>query len=220
MASQRNGRFLEAADYVRKGAPPDSEHAQTSEAEIARQVRRLLKWSGQTGCLIPPNRFRALILVSNDTSEHTVYYDTDQNRAVKVTFPGEFGWKPTLEKGRWNLGVAAPLDYLRRWRLFNEVFGDDVRLEGVALSKGPVMALCSKVEPMSAVISQPWHEAADPNSPAPEDREIATFLRRLGCEPLPGPSAAGSELVTAWYYWTRFPTISSRPSLALYRLIC
>jgi hypothetical protein len=35
MAAQSDGRFLEAADYVRKGAATDAEHA--SDAEISRQ---------------------------------------------------------------------------------------------------------------------------------------------------------------------------------------
>jgi hypothetical protein len=71
---------------------------------------------------LPPKRFAAVSSISQSTSEHTVYFDSAQNRAIKVTFPGEFGWMPTLDNGRWNLGVATPLDYLRRWQLFNEAF--------------------------------------------------------------------------------------------------
>ena len=186
MAAQSDGRFLEAADYARQGAPADAKHAQATDAEISRQARRIREWANQTGSLIPPDQFRTLHPVSISTSEHTVYYDAAQNRAVKVTFPGEFGWVPAFDNGRWNLGIAMPLDYLRRWQLFNLVFGDDVRLEGATVSAEPSMVIGGKIEPVSAVISQRWHEAANPNSPAPTSAEVSAFLRGLGFEPLPG----------------------------------
>jgi hypothetical protein len=186
MAAQSDGRFLEAADYVRKSAATDAEHAQAADAEISRQARRIREWADQTGRLIPPGQFQKFRLVSNSTSEHTVYYDPAQNRAIKVTLPGEFGWVPTLANGRWNLGVATPLEYLRRWQLFNEVFGDDAQLEGATISTGPSMVIGGNADPVSIVISQRWHEAADPNSPAPTQAEVSTFLRRLGFEPLSG----------------------------------
>jgi len=66
--------------------------------------------------------------ISDRTSEHKVYFDPERKRAVKQTLPGQFGWMPKLDHGRWTLGIAKPLDYLRRWQLFNQVFGDNVRL--------------------------------------------------------------------------------------------
>jgi len=186
MAAQSDGRFLEAADYVRKGASTDAQHAQAADAENSRQARRIREWADQTGRLIPPENFEKLQRVSNSTSEHTVYYDPAQNRAIKVTLPGEFGWVPILDNRRWNLGVATPLEYLRRWHLFNEVFGDDAQLEGVTVSAEPSMVICGDTNPVSVVISQHWHEAADLNSPTPTETEVSTFLHRLGFEPLTG----------------------------------
>jgi hypothetical protein len=130
-------------------------------------------------------KLKELDKVSDHTSEHTVYFDPTQNRAVKRTLPGQFGWLPKLDNGRWTLGIAKPLDYLRRWELFNKVFGDDVRLEGATVSQTPSMVVGDKTEPISVVISQRWHRAADINSPIPTEAQVSTLLHNLGFEPLP-----------------------------------
>ncbi len=186
MAAQSDGGFLEAAEHIRRGVLADSSGAQGTDEAIRCQARHFLGWASKTSGLIPPERLRALRLVSNTTSEHRVYFDAVQNRAVKVTLAGEFGWIPSFDNGRWNLGVATPLDYLRRWHLFNEVFGDDVRLEGVTCSQILVATAGNEIERVSAVISQSWRKAGKLSSLLPDDGEICAFLNRLGFDPLPG----------------------------------
>ncbi|MDB6021511.1 MAG: hypothetical protein JWQ04_1368 [Pedosphaera sp.] len=186
MAPQNDGCFIEAAtDHIRRGAPTDAEHAQGADGESARQIRLLQEWAAQAGRLISLDRFKTLQSVSNRTSEHKVYFDPVWNRAIKQTLPGQFGWAPRLDDGRWTLGIARPLDYLHRWNLFNKVFGDDVQLEGVTITAGPIMIIGENTEPKSAVISQRWHHAADLNHPAPSQAEISMFLRKLGFQSLP-----------------------------------
>ncbi len=76
---------------------------------------------------------------------------------------------------------ATPLEYFERWLLQNSLFGDGVRLEGVAEEETGLVVL----------ISQPniTGEAATPE-------EIETFMRQLWFKPLGelglgGPGALG-----------------------------
>lgn len=121
------GSLEAAGDYIRRGPPTDAERAQGEDGETARQIRLLHEWAVQAGRVISPEQLTGLAKISDRTSEHVVYFDPGQERAVKQTLPGQFGWMPKLENGRWTLGIAKPLDYLRRWQLFNKVFDDDVR---------------------------------------------------------------------------------------------
>jgi hypothetical protein len=185
LAAQDNGSFLEAAaEHLRRGAPPNKKHAQDETRETARQIELLRAWASEKGCVISPERLSEFRLVSEGTSEHKVFFDPARNRAIKQTLPGQFGWFPKLDHSRWTLGIATPLDYLERWILFNIIFADDVRLEGVTLQGGTII-IGQKTEPLSLIISQRWHPADDPNHPAPTETEISMFLHKLGFYPLP-----------------------------------
>jgi len=78
-----------------------------------------------------------------------------------------------------------PLDYLIRWRLFNEICGDDVQLEGVTAITGTSIVLGGSGDPTAAVISQRWHKALDATHAEASEREVAEFMRRAGFEELP-----------------------------------
>jgi hypothetical protein len=185
MAAGNNGRFLEAEKYVRAGVPTDAEHAGANAGESIRQSRLFRQWAEKAGRIIPPRDFERLRKVSQHTSEHVIYYDEAANRAIKHTHPGQFGWVPKLDNDRWTLGISQPLDYLKRWRLFNEVFGDDVRLEGVTLLTGPAMIIGASPDPVAAVVSQRWHEALDSSHAEPDEQEVAEFMIRIGFKDLP-----------------------------------
>lgn len=182
MAPKDDESFLEAAaGYIRRGSTSNPKHAQKSSGETVGQIRLFHEWAHEEGRLISASYFLHFSLVSERTSEHKVYFDPLHNRAVKQTWPGQFGWVPKLENGRWSLGIAEPLDYLERWILFNKVFGDEVRLEGVFLA-GQSMLIGDKTETISAIISQGWHHAADIQHPAPSEKELSLFLIKLGFE--------------------------------------
>ena len=73
--------------------------------------------------------------------EHRVRLDHASKRVYKCTHPESYGGGPQINfdldpvtdrpQQRLVLGKATPMQYLVRWQLFNEVFGDEVRLERV-----------------------------------------------------------------------------------------
>jgi hypothetical protein len=94
--------------------------------------------------------------------EHEVWFPasgTVPSRVMKATYGNAFG---TLPDG----GEASPMGYLARLMLQNEVFGDDIRLEGVWEARPGVIRV---------VTSQP---AIAGRSAEPE--EIRTFFESSG----------------------------------------
>lgn len=86
--------------------------------------------------------------------EHTVWFDEECQRWLKLTHPGEFGRFPelhyTLDKQTqaWLtevlLRVATPGEYLRRQMLSRELFGDDVEIEAVSGAGDTTQVLISQ----------------------------------------------------------------------------
>jgi hypothetical protein len=69
--------------------------------------------------------------------------------------------------------------------LQNEVFGSDLRLEGVNISDRPSMVIGERPGSPSFVVSQRFITAADPRTPKPSEPQIAAFLEAHGFAPLP-----------------------------------
>lgn len=86
--------------------------------------------------------------------EHQVYYLARYGRVYKITRNGQFGYPFFLA------------DYLRNLVWCNQVFGDDVRLEGVTRSPDGV----------ALVISQPYVHGQKPS-----DEQIASWFTQQGC---------------------------------------
>jgi hypothetical protein len=78
-----------------------------------------------------------------------------------------------------------PSEYLDRQALQNEVFGSDLRLEGVNISERPSMIIGERPGSPSFVVSQRFIIAADPHFPKPAEPQIAEFLQAHGFAPLP-----------------------------------
>lgn len=93
--------------------------------------------------------------------EHEVFQAEDAGRFWKATFPGQSGFGA--------FGHYTPVGYLRRLRLANQIFGDDVRFEGI----------WSRREGPSIVTSQTYIHP-HPLRFIPTEREIGAFLRKLG----------------------------------------
>ena len=137
--------------------------------EIRRQSERLRQWAKDTGHLIdytPPAG-----APESRGAEHEVFFHQQDDRVFKRTHPGTFGSVLT-ERGLRR--VATPYFYLLRLELVNQVFGSDLRLEGVTRSDKP-----------SIVISQPWAHPADLRCPLPSSTEIWEFMTSLGFDPIP-----------------------------------
>jgi len=87
--------------------------------------------------------------------EHTVFRDAASARAIKLTAPGQFGARKSLE------------GYLQQMQVMNELFGDSIAIEGWLQ------------DPQEAaprlVTSQPWIHGRPATLP-----EIDSFMRRHG----------------------------------------
>lgn len=124
--------------------------------------------------------------VSNHTAEHEVRFREADQRAVKRTWPGTYGNVPREVTGRWIQSPATAAEYLHRLALQNDLFADDLQLEGAMLSRGPSMIIGQPAGGISLVSSQPWLRADDEDAPHPSELEIVEFLRHQGFDPMIG----------------------------------
>lgn len=154
----------------------------------------LRKWVEEEGCLIPPPAWESLRLVSNHTLEHEVRFREEDQRAVKRTWPGSFGFIPVWNGSIWEKGAATAGEYLHRLHLQNLIFNDEIRLEGGMVVSGGPFIIGKPTGGFAFVISQPWLEAADNKQQYPSEGAIDEFLRGIGFEPL----------LRAFYGWRSF----------------
>ncbi len=170
----------QAARALEQGSGPGEGLGAMEEESI------LQRWAEESGCLIPLSDLAPHRVVSNQTSEHEVRYRESDHRAVKRTWPGMFGFVPTKGAAGWMPSPAKPSEYLLRQALQNELFGDEIRLEGAILDQGQSMIMGRASAGLSLVISQPWLDAADPSEPHPTDHQVRNYLQARGFEPLFG----------------------------------
>lgn len=108
-----------------------------AEAESLRQ------WADETGHQIDPVKFDREVRAWSEiggATEHHVYLNPDNSRVVKVTRAPSFGARNEV------------LEYVRNAIWANEMFGDDIRLEGIIETEaGPAI-----------VTSQPFIEGREP----------------------------------------------------------
>ena len=154
-------------------------------AATARQERQLREWAQETGRLISETTWLQHPLVCASSAENEVRFRIEDDRAVKKTHAGTYGFIPRLEGGLWRQSPASPLEYLTRCLLQNQFFGDDLRLEGLCISSGPSFIIGQPAGGISIITSQPWIESDDWENPHPGETEIAERMRTLGFEPIP-----------------------------------
>lgn len=140
---------------VRKSRDPVEEW----EFRVAAQFEALRAWSESLGILLTPKglprrRFGA------PGQEHEIFHRPGDPRLWKVTFPNQTGFGPS--------GFFTPLGYLRRLRISNHIFGDDVEFEGIL----------TRPEGLSIVTSQSY-VLPHPGRSIPTEEEIAEFLTSL-----------------------------------------
>jgi hypothetical protein len=146
----------------------------------------LERWFGQQGRLIAQSTWDSFELIANQTAEHEVRYREFDGRAIKRTWPGTFGFVPSFNGKLWVPIAATPRAYLTRMALQNELFADEIDLEGGMTSEEPSMIIGAPKGGFSLVISQPWIEAADARQPHPEESEVCSYLGARGFAPLVG----------------------------------
>ena len=79
---------------------------------------------------------------------------------------------------------ALPLEYLERLRLQNDLFADDIRLEGVALESEKLVIITSQPAILGSAVT---------------DEEMLAFMRQLRFQPLAGLSL-GRPGALAFYH--------------------
>jgi hypothetical protein len=141
-------------------------------------------WLADQDCLIPDSEFASLEPISANTSEHVVCYRAFDKRVVKKTWPGTFGWIPRSKEGVWSPCQASPSEYLHRMALQNDLFGDQIILEGGIISDGPSMIIGQPAGGLSLVISQPFLQPANPSSPHPTEEALTPYLQGYGFQRL------------------------------------
>ena len=184
VAGENAAALRAAARFVRGDEGADGRDAQGPERR-EREQARIAEWALAQGRLIHDRDLDAIPLISNSTSEHEVRGRPVDQRVVKKTWPGFYGQIPVWRDGRVEREAALPSEYLDRQALQNEVFGSDLRLEGVNVSARPAMIIGERGGQPSFVVSQRFIQAADLRSPKPTAAAIAAFLAAHGFEPLP-----------------------------------
>lgn len=97
------------------------------EERVQSQFKALKKFAEGRGCSLkerhlPPRAY------GKSGREHEVFHAPGAERIWKSTFPGESGFG--------QFGYYTPAGYLRRLRLSNIIFADDVQFEGIWMRKG------------------------------------------------------------------------------------
>jgi hypothetical protein len=188
MAKKTHGDLAaDAAAYLAGSADPTSCFGGDTK-EIDRQAVCLIKWARSKNAILGDDYTSSLERHSGVSAEHEVFFRESDDRVVKRTYPGTFGISDD-PKGKQH--HATPMFYLRRLELMNQIFGADLRVEGVSF--GTSLLISAKGEQPSLVVSQPWIRAANPKQPHPTPTEIREFMESLGF----------TELMDAYYGWHR-----------------
>lgn len=155
--------LITASDYLRAGTRAMREGGATRRELFQSEVRLLRIWTQETGIFL---NLEALKWLRPATSgaEHEVFFDAENNTAVKLTRAGSYGHS-LIEEGR----SALPSEYLVRLHYHNELFGDCIRLLGVLGGETSLRILTS----------QPWI-AAHSETPTPIEEEIDDYFEDLG----------------------------------------
>jgi hypothetical protein len=151
-------------------ADREAEVAELREAQVDLQLSRTLEAAGGGG-------------------EHLTYFTQKRDGFIyKATWREQFGFVPGLDaRGRLRLLKATPSHYLLRCGLANAVFGDDIQLYAIAQDQAGDSSVSSIVTSQPFVIGTPAVE-----------KEIASYLKKLGFEPLTTAAHRPSGLHDVW----------------------
>jgi hypothetical protein len=167
---------------IRATEPESSGFAREIRAD--REVESLVAWADERGLLSTrssPPQTDALT-----GGEHLVEINEEAGLVFKTTHPGKFGYSADVEmvhprgwkaKPRITAGLvdASPLEYLFRLHQQNEIFGDEIRVMGVARFPQGV----------SVLTTQPFYEG-DRTGQA----DIDAWFGHLGWKKLPAKDGA------------------------------
>jgi hypothetical protein len=167
--SANRGRDLGAGESFRfradAGGQADQRLEQRRRAQGAAAFEELINVLEEQGLILDPESFENTVINGRkkigDGSEHQVHSDKPTNRVIKYTNPDVTGSGVVGQ----SLNV---FDYLRNLAAQNEIFGDDIRLEGIVNLGEPFPRV---------VISQSFVKGRD-STP----KEIDAYLKGRGFE--------------------------------------
>ena len=178
-APARRGVEETAAEGAQTGAGRSAEAVQ-GVGEVPRQQQALADWAKQNGREVAASSYDTLPGGPGGTAEHATYFDEASNRVVKVTHLGNYGFVPERTPEGIKPRAATPDEYLERVRLQNEIFGDDIKLEGVDTSAKPSMIIGEGEAGPRIVTSQEMRKGETTEAPHPSAPEIASYLEDRG----------------------------------------
>lgn len=152
--------------------PPKRRRSLRERFDFERDV--IIRWARDSGCLLSEEGY--LSRITGGGAEHAVFFDAGKQVYVKITRGFGMTVGTNFHIGRRTqkyLGIpfvrqATPIEYLERIVLFNELFGDDIRVTGVLADPTPAI-----------VTTQPVIRGRD----ARPD-EIESFMAGLDFEPI------------------------------------
>ncbi len=151
-----------AASYVRRSAA--AMRARSQKLDIRQSERAaVIEWAYRSPVRRVSFSYIEQFERVSEGAEHVVYYDANFGLAVKATHVNRFGHSVRGEGAQ-----ATLLEYLRRLAWQNVLFGDDIRVAGVAFDEAQI----------EIVTTQPWI-TADKASPAATHSEIVEYFNRL-----------------------------------------
>ena len=183
-----------AIAHLRRGLRSDGTYAGINEWDVLEHQWHLLhQWAKDAGLILPVE----IIPARAGGYEHDVSYVSTTGRWLKFTKPSLAGCFVELLDERVQMFPATPLQYLRRWRLANQLFADDVELVGLA----------EEGRKLRIVVSQ-----RDLVGEAPSWEEIHHAMTGICGLHLLGTSASVGGYAARAYAGNRFAIFDVRPA--------
>ena len=159
-ASVREGPGLGQAGGGVSNVPPPRDPVEAWERAVGSQFRNLIAFAREHDRLLTRADLPGLDY-GKGGMEHEIYHDEAGHRFWKSTFPERAGFGPT--------GYSTPFGYLRRLRLSNLLFGDDVCFEGIwQRPDGP------------SIVTSQSYILPDPLAGIPSEEDVTEYMNRLG----------------------------------------
>lgn len=162
-AAIREGRQISRASMEMANVGKPRDPIEEWEFRVRCQFEGLYRETQKCGCALSREDLPPKMLGASPGQEVEVFYDPVTDRVWKATYPNQSGKGPT--------GFFTVAGYLRRLRLSNLIFADDVRFEGVISNK----------EGISIVTSQ-HYVMPHPERFIPTQQEIETCMKSYGFE--------------------------------------
>ncbi|MCG8599318.1 MAG: hypothetical protein MI807_04165 [Verrucomicrobiales bacterium] len=139
--------------------PPPRDPVEAWERAISTQFRNLTEFAKRNDCILTRPDLPELDY-GKGGMEHEIFHDEAGDRFWKSTFPEQAGFGPS--------GYTTPIGYLRRLRLSNLIFGDDVRFEGIWPRRdGP------------SIVTSQRYILPDPFEGVPTEEDVSKYMASL-----------------------------------------